>query len=43
MIKSIRQLAAWAANQFVCIYGCGFAGTYDEVQAHQSAAHPYGK
>lgn len=30
-------------SHFICIYGCGFTGTYADVQAHQSAAHGYGK
>lgn len=30
-------------EQFYCIYGCGYGGTYADVQAHQAAAHGYGK
>lgn len=39
MRKKIKE-AVW--GMFVCIYGCGFSGTYDEVQQHQ-AIHGYGK
>lgn len=37
MRKFIQTLATWATEQFMCIYGCGFGGTYNDVQAHQSA------
>jgi hypothetical protein len=40
MRKKIAQ-AVW--GMFVCIYGCGYSGTYDDVQNHQAAAHGYGK
>jgi hypothetical protein len=39
MLKKIRE-AVW--GMFVCIYGCGYSGTYADVQAHQAAEHPYG-
>jgi hypothetical protein len=40
-LKSLSTLAN--QSQFICIYGCGYSGTYNDVQAHQSAAHGYGK
>jgi len=39
--KWVRNLGV-LADQFICIYGCGFSGTYADVQAHQAAEHPYG-
>lgn len=40
MIRKIRE-AVW--GMFICIYGCGYSGTYDDVQAHQAAEHGYGQ
>lgn len=42
MLRTIVRGLAILADHFICIYGCGFTGTYDEVQTHQAAAHPYG-
>lgn len=39
MLKAILAVV----DHFVCIYGCGFTGTYEAVQAHQSVAHGYGR
>lgn len=39
--KFVRSFATLLANEFSCIYGCGFSGTYEEVQNHQ-AIHGYG-
>lgn len=39
MIAKIQAVLA----MFSCIYGCGFSGTYEEVQVHQAASHGYGK
>lgn len=39
----MRRLFHLAVDHFVCIYGCGFTGTYEAVQTHQSVAHGYGR
>lgn len=41
-VKTLSKLMHML-GMFSCIYGCGFSGTYEEVQAHQAAAHGYGK
>lgn len=37
------KILAILSSSFGCIYGCGFSGTYEEVQQHQAAAHSYGQ
>lgn len=41
MNKILKALSVWS-DHYICIYGCGFTGTYAEVQAHQSSVHGYG-
>lgn len=35
MIERFVQRLATLSDHFICMYGCGFTGTYDEVDAHQ--------
>lgn len=37
MIRKLQALTAWAVEQFLCIYGCGYGGTYWDVQNHQAS------
>ncbi len=39
----MRKITQAIFGMFTCIYGCGYSGTYADVQAHQAAAHGYGK
>jgi len=39
----IRKVMEAVWGMFSCIYGCGYSGTYDDVQMHQAAAHGYGQ
>lgn len=42
-MRRVWEAVMHMTSQFVCIYCGNFAGTYDEVQAHQASAHGYGQ
>jgi hypothetical protein len=37
----INRIWQFAVDQWHCMYGCGFTGTYDEVKSHEWNAHPH--